>query len=178
MRVVLQIKKSWSINSVFNWYFNVVHFFFQCNRGFAAFSTYSLYLLFSLLLNPELPIPKRFGGTQPFLNKEEKPFAIPSADIDTRQPFESQALASPPVCAVLQTLSHQYRFSLKTLLMLVSPPVFEQVVNKKQKSRLVLYLGANLRESPMARYISKRPTSLFCTTTGQIISKIRPVSNH
>ena len=96
----------------------------------------------------------------------------PIADVSTRQPFVSSALSSPLICAVLQTLSHQYRFLLKTLLMLESPPVFEQVEGKKQKSHLVLYLGANRRVSPVARYISKWPSTLFCTTTGQIISKI------
>lgn len=39
-----------------------------------------------------------------------------------RQPFELRALSSPLPCAVLQVLSHQYRYSLGSLLSLVSPP--------------------------------------------------------
>lgn len=50
------------------------------------------------------------------------PSVTPIADVSTRQPFRSWALSSPPICAVLQTFSHQYRYSQRPLLTLLSPP--------------------------------------------------------
>jgi len=59
----------------------------------------------------------------------------------TRQPFEGQVLASPPVCVLLHPLRHQSHFSLHSLLL--SLPLLQPIQEAQTAKSLLLLHSAS-----------------------------------